>query len=95
MSEATQVATPSEKSERAAAGAPGVDSRDLFRPCPICGAPMLGRRQSACSDRCRAAKSRRARVRLPVSESRRIKASLATILETAWEIKATLEGHGG
>jgi hypothetical protein len=29
------------------------------RPCPICGAPMSSAKGSACSDRCRAAKSRR------------------------------------
>lgn len=31
------------------------------RPCPVCGAPLTGAKTSACSDRCRAAKSRRRR----------------------------------
>ena len=31
------------------------------QPCPICGDPMPGRKTSACSDKCRAAKSRRQR----------------------------------
>ena len=29
------------------------------QPCPISGDPMPGRKTSACSDKCRAAKSRR------------------------------------
>lgn len=55
---------------------------------------MTGRKTSACSDRCRAAKSRRARVPLPLSEAREMKASLTTILETAWAVRATLERYG-
>jgi len=33
-------------------------------------------------------------VPLPVAEAREIRASLTTILETAWEIQATLERYG-
>ena len=54
---------------------------------------MPERKTSACSGKCQAAKSRQARVPLPVTEARAMKASLATILETAWEIKATLERY--
>jgi hypothetical protein len=31
---------------------------------------------------------------LPVAEAREIKVSLTTILEAAWQIKATLERYG-
>lgn len=31
-------------------------------PCPVCGALMTGRQKSVCSDRCRATKSRHARI---------------------------------
>jgi len=54
---------------------------------------MTGRKTSACSDKCRAAKSRRRRVSLPVEEARAMKASVTTILETVWEIQATLERY--
>jgi len=85
---------PSE-AERAAHGAPVVVFPDTIRPCPVCGAPMTGRRTSACSDRCRAAKSRRQRVPLPVAEAKMIRESLTTALEAVWEAKATLERYGG
>jgi len=52
---------------------------------------MTGRKTSACSDRCRARKSRRARVPLPVSEANAIRESLMAALEAVWEAKATLE----
>lgn len=72
----------------AALGGPVVASS---RPFPVCGAPMPGRKTSVCSDRCRAAKSRLARLPLPMTETRNMNAQLTTILETAREIKATLE----
>jgi len=65
------------------------------RPCPVCGAPLRGRQRSACSDRCRAAKSRRGRLPLPVAEANTIRASLTTALEAVWEAKAVLERYGG
>jgi hypothetical protein len=78
-----------EKSERAAVAAPGVAVVASSRPCPVCGQAMTGRRRSACSDRCRAAKSRRGRLPLPVAEANTIRASLTTALE------AVLERYGG
>ena len=54
---------------------------------------MPGRKTSACSDRCRAAKSRLARLPLPVAEAKEIKAELTAILEIAWDIQATLERY--
>ncbi len=81
------------KSERAAVAARGGDVVASSRPCPVCGEPMTGRKTSACSDKCRAAKSRRRRLPLPVAEAREIKASLTMILDTAWQIKATLDRY--
>jgi hypothetical protein len=52
---------------------------------------MPERKTSACSDKCRAAKSRRRRVPLPAAEARAIRESLNAALEVVWEAKATLE----
>jgi|MudIll2142460700_1097286.scaffolds.fasta_scaffold1007765_1 predicted nucleic acid-binding Zn ribbon protein len=49
------------KSERAVPGAAVVASQTAIRPCRVCGKAMRGRKTSACSDGCRAAKSRRKR----------------------------------
>lgn len=46
------------ESERSAASGRTEPVRERIRPCPVCGAPMTGRRTSACSDKCRASKSR-------------------------------------
>jgi hypothetical protein len=61
----------------------------------VCGQPMTGRQASACSDKCRATKSRRKRAPLPVGEWRDIRASLTVALEAVWEAKATLERYEG
>jgi hypothetical protein len=82
------------KSERAAVAAPGVPVVASSRPCPVCGQAMTGRKTSACSDRCRAAKSRRKRVPLPVDKYRDIRASLTAALEAVWEARAALERYG-
>lgn len=65
MSTHTEIATPSEKSERAPVAPPVVASGELSegRLCPICERPLTGRQRSACSDRCRAALSRRRRAK--------------------------------
>jgi predicted nucleic acid-binding Zn ribbon protein len=88
------IATLQEKSERSAPGVPGRDVVASPRPCPVCGEPMPGRRRSACSDKCRATKTRTRRVPLPVSEAQAIRASLTAIIDAAWEAKATLEMYG-
>ena len=80
--------------ERTALAAPGGAVVASSRPCPVCGQPMTGRQTSACSDRCRATKSRRKRVPVPVGEYRDIRASLTAALEAVWEAKATLEKYG-
>ncbi len=90
------VATPQEKSERAAVGPAVVgfaDSivgdPDLGRPpgeieariCPVCGAGLKGRQTSACSDRCRAAKSRRSRIPVKAEDLRELRALLVAKLD--------------
>lgn len=81
------------ESERAAPSAAGGAMVGLRRTCPVCGAPMSGRKTSACSDKCRARKSHLARLALPLTEAGAMRAQLTTILETAWTIKATLERY--
>ncbi len=86
-----EVALPDEQSERAPRSASMVASA---RACEVCGTALTGRpQQKCCSARCRAAKSRRRRLPLPVAAAREIKASLTMILDTAWQIKATLERY--
>ena len=84
---------PESEPERAAVAHAGGHVVASPKRCPVCGEPMSGRKTSACSDKCRAAKSRRRRVSLPVEEARAMKASVTTILETVWEIQATLERY--
>jgi predicted nucleic acid-binding Zn ribbon protein len=80
------------ESERAASSVLGRDVVASPRPCPVCGGAMPGRKTSACSDRCRAAKSRRRRrVPLRVTEVREIRDSLTAALEAVWEALAILE----
>jgi len=66
----------------------------LRRVCVVCGTPLTVRpQQKCCSAKCRAALSRLRRVPLPLAEAREFRAWLTTILETAWDIKATLERY--
>ncbi len=77
-----------EESERAAVAARGGDVVASPRPCPVCGEAMTGRKTSACSDRCRAAWSRRRRAEAQTERDRRVR----ELLEAAMRIieKATL-----
>ncbi len=43
------------------------------RACPVCGAPLTGRRRSACSDRCRAALSRQKRATADAVREQRLR----------------------
>ncbi len=65
------------------------------KTCPICGAGLRGRQTSACSDKHRAAKSRRARVPIPAQDLRGLRDGLVALLDSLWEIKATLEKYLG
>jgi predicted nucleic acid-binding Zn ribbon protein len=49
---------PTTEAERSVLGGISGALPDYSRPCPVCGRPLTGRQRSACSDRCRAAKSR-------------------------------------
>lgn len=110
MTTHTQMPDDRRKSERAAValvvvGSPGAISGDPYpgRPpreipplaCPICGTALRGRQTSACSDKCRAALSRRKRIPVKAEEFRNVRALLKTTLESLWEAKATLEKYGG
>ncbi len=69
-----------EKTERAAPGPPVVVSERPSRACPICGRALSGRQWSACSDRCRAALSRRTRAENQIERDRRVRELLAAAL---------------
>ena len=92
MTEALSQPDPSAQSERALSPAPVVASPRL---CPVCQQTPLRGRQEACSAKCRARKSRRERVPLPVDAVREIRSNLTAALEAVWEAKATLEKYGG
>jgi len=108
MTTHTQLADAPTKSERAAVvpvvvGSLGAISGDPYpgrppteiaaRTCPICGTPLQGRQTSACSDRCRAAKSRRARIPVKAEELQAIQSLVKTTLESLWEVKANLDRY--
>ena len=60
------------KTVRAAVAARGGGVVASSRPCPVCGTPLTGRQASACSGRCRAAKSRRGRVEAQAERDLRV-----------------------
>ncbi len=76
----TEVASPPEQSERAALAKPGGPVVGSSRPFSVCGEPMLGRRTSACSNRCRAAKSRRRRTEAQTERDQRVRDLLTAAL---------------
>ncbi len=65
------------------------------RICPICGVELRGRQTSACSDKHRAALSRRKRIPVKAEELRHLRALVTTTLESLWEAKAALHRYGG
>ena len=58
------------ESERAAVAARGGPVVASPRPRPVCGQAIMGRKTSTCSEKCRARKSRLARIPLPVAEAK-------------------------
>lgn len=60
------------------------------RLCPICETPLTGRQQ-ACSNRCRAALSRRRRIAVRREELVAMRGRVQRLLEDLWEVKADLE----
>jgi predicted nucleic acid-binding Zn ribbon protein len=79
---------------RSFAVAPVIAFLEPFRPCPACGRVMPGRRTSACSDRCRAAESRRRVIPLPVAEATALRASLTRALPAVEGSKAAMARYG-
>ncbi len=63
------------------------------RICPICGVELKGRQTSACSDKHRAALSRRKRIPVKAENARVLRDALIALLDAAWEMKATLEKY--
>ena len=88
------VAEAQAQSERAPCSAPHGAVVASARACPVCGTPLHGRQES-CSARCRAAKSRRGRVPLPVEDARDIRARLNAALDIIYQAKATLDRYVG
>ena len=68
-----QVADPQEKYERAAVVSPVVSFPEANQPCPVCGAPLRGRQRNACSDKSRAARSRRERAEEQTEWNQRVR----------------------
>lgn len=92
MATHTEIASPSEKSERAAPSPCVIGSGEGSRPpCPTCGTPLRGRQRSACSDRCRAAKSRRRRIPFPLEQAREIRHLVRELAETSERAQRLLE----
>jgi len=86
----TRVAEAQAQSERAPCSAPHGAVVASARPCPVCGTPLQGRQQ-ACSARCRAAKSRRARIPVKAQELRDLRALVVATLDRLWEAKNSLD----
>ncbi len=85
----TQVAIDQEKTERAAPSPAVVGSGGAIRICPICNRLLTGRQTSACSDKCRAALSRRRRAEGLCERDRRV----CELLEAAvWVLSGTEDG---
>ncbi len=102
----TDIATPEEKTERAALAAPVVGFLDTIgetpypdslpggmmpRGCPICGKTLTGRQRTACSGRCRAALSRRRRIPMEREQLIKIRSALKGMLEEFYALKVEVE----
>ncbi len=83
MTTHTEMATGQEKTERSPLAVPVIGSGGA---CPICGALLRGRQTSACSDRCRAALSRRKRA----SKTTKALAFIETMMEAGEEARKIL-----
>ncbi len=83
----TQVAIDQEETERAALSPAVIGSGEALRACPICGRPLTGRQTSPCSDKCRAALSRRKRADEQSEKDRRV----CELLEAALRVVSGTE----
>ncbi len=84
---------PLPESERAAVGPAVVGSPGVIAACPICGKPLTGRQRSACSDKCRAAKSRREQARKLTERECRVQTYLLTAQEALWAAREAMKGR--
>jgi len=87
----TDLASLQEESERAPLAVPGEGVVASSRPCPICGTALTGRQESACSDRCRAARSRRRQTEGLAHRDRRVR----ELLEAALRVLARVDEPSG
>jgi predicted nucleic acid-binding Zn ribbon protein len=94
MSSLVQPPDPLPKSERAAVGAAVIDSREVIPVCPICGKALTARQRSACSDRCRAALSRKQRAQALSERDQRLRA-LVTALARELDLTTRDAGEHG
>ncbi len=99
---------PLPESERAAIGPAVVGSQGTItgdatpdrpprgtRPqgCPICGVALKGRQTSACSDKHRAAWSRRRRAEVLTARERQVQTYLLTAQEALWAAQEVMKGR--
>jgi hypothetical protein len=85
-----QTVNPESKSERAAPAPLVVGSGERSESlCPICETPLRGPQRSACSPKCRAAKSRRRRAEERTEKDRRVREPLEATLRV---VSGTGEG---
>jgi predicted nucleic acid-binding Zn ribbon protein len=77
------------ETERAPLVMPGRRVLASPRPCPVCGQAMTGRKTSACSDRCRAALSRRKRTEGLTRRDRCVRELLEAALRVLTEVRRT------
>jgi len=72
--------------------APGKANR---RTCPICGRRLPGRQTSACSDRCRAALSRRKRIAIERQDLQELRGLLQITRDRLWAAQPALDRQLG
>ena len=91
MTDHTDRADTGQTPERSVPGTAGravVGSPGPFPACPICDKALSGRQTSACSDKCRAARSRQERARKLTARDRSIRERLRAALDlvhAAWQ----------
>ncbi len=64
------------------------------RLCPVCKGPMTGRKESACSGRCRTALSRKKKAEAQEEREREVTAALDEAEETIRKVRGIIAGEG-
>ena len=90
MESLTTLAPPRKESERAPSSAAPTGMVGSPGTCPVCGKGLTGR-QTACSARCRAARSRRRRIPVKREELQAIRSTLRRTIEEAWQAQQLVE----